>query len=85
MEKTENQCEYDHTNQVFYPGSSQNYKNVNLLKEACKKLNDKGYKYDVYVTIEPEEQIDNLHYIGKFLMMRLWKDIRNHVWFFLPI
>lgn len=65
VKKTENQCEYDHTNQFFYPGSSQSYKNVNLLKEACKKLNGKGYKYDVYVTIEPEEQINNLHYIGK--------------------
>ena len=73
IEKCENNIKFCN-NSFFYPASKELYKNHKCIYDACKILNEnREIDYKVDLTIENGEIINNINYIGKLPINKVYE------------
>lgn len=75
--RVDNSIKFDN-HSFFYPANNDLYKNHKCIYDACKILNEeRDIKYNIDLTIENGEIIDNINYIGKLPIKKVYEKYKE--------
>lgn len=74
--KKENDCSYHSTNIFFYPTSNTYYKNIDILLDACKRLEAEGLNYRLNITIDGQNT-DKIKFLGKISPKEVYRNYQK--------